>query len=159
MKPLLAIALCLGTAAPLLAQETVPDYKDDRSTPAAVVTSLYNAIDRHEYLRAWSYFAEDSAPEFATFRDGYTDTDKVELRLGDVQSDGAAGSIHSLIPVAIRATQSDGTAKVFTGCYRLTQVQPGAQETPPFRPIQIDDGTLDPTDADFDEAMGRCDAA
>ena len=31
-------------------------YLDDRSTPAAVMLSYFNAINRHEYLRAYSYY-------------------------------------------------------------------------------------------------------
>ena len=151
--PLLPLILI---AAPAVAQETPPDYLDDRSTPESLVTSLYNAIDRHEYLRGWSYFSADSAPDYPTFRDGYATTDGVELRLGEIETDGAAGSIHSLVPVAIRATTEDGEETVFTGCYRLTQVQPAAQDTPPFRPIQIDDGTLSESDEPFETAMGTC---
>ncbi|MCQ0970846.1 hypothetical protein MLD63_10460 [Paracoccus sp. TK19116] len=151
MLPLLALV-----ATPVFAQETVPDYSDDRSTPEALVTSLYNAIDRREYLRGWSYFASETAPDYETFRDGYATTEDVELRIGSVETEGAAGSIHSLVPVAIRATDEGGEATVFTGCYRLTQVQPAAQDTPPFRPIQIDDGTLAESDEPFDTAMGTC---
>src|SRR5260221_5754909 len=31
-------------------------YVDDRSTPAALITSFVNAINRQEYLRAYSYW-------------------------------------------------------------------------------------------------------
>lgn len=157
MPRLLLAALAALLAAPALAAETPPDYVDDRSTPERVITSLYNAIDRHEYLRGWSYFTPETAPDYPAFRDGYAETDRVRLRVGEVQSEGAAGSIHSSVPVALLATGTDGGETVFEGCYRLTQVQPGVQDMPPFRPIQIDGGTLAETATPFDSAMGVCD--
>ncbi|MBK4218178.1 hypothetical protein JJJ17_19800 [Paracoccus caeni] len=165
MRVIPSLILTLSLATPALAQTEPPldntevpsQFIDDRSSPERVVTSLYNAIDRREYLRGWSYFAPDTAPDYDTFRDGYETTEKVELRLGEVHSEGAAGSVYSLVPVALRATDADGTETVFAGCYRLTQVQPAAQDTPPFRPIQIDEGKLDPSDQPFDQAMGTCD--
>lgn len=158
MSRILIAALAAAIALPVLAAEPSDQFIDDRSSPSRVVTSLYNAIDRHEYLRGWSYFAPDGAPPYEEFRDGYAETENVALRIGDVQSEGAAGSIHSSVPVAIEATGTDGGKAVFTGCYLLTQVQPGAQDTPPFRPIQIDSGTLEDSDQPFDEAMGTCEA-
>ena len=44
-------------------------YVDDRSTPRAVIQSLYNAIGTHQYARAWSYFEEPPAADL----DGPTD--------------------------------------------------------------------------------------
>ncbi|WP_410216661.1 hypothetical protein [Paracoccus sp. (in: a-proteobacteria)] len=104
---------------------------------------------------AHSYFAPDTAPDFDTFREGYATTDGVRLRVGTATTDGAAGTIHSLVPVAIEAVTKAGTT-TYVGCYRLSQVQPAAQELPPFRPIRIDEGALTETDAPFDEAMGEC---
>lgn len=147
-------ALSLATTA--AAAQTVPDYIDDRSSARQVVASLYNAVNRHEYLRAWSYFRPETAPESKAFRDGYADTQAVEVKMGEVLTEGAAGSIHSMVPVALHATATDGAETVFTGCYYLTQVQPGNQEVPPFRPIQIDRGELAKSDQAFEEAMGVC---
>ena len=158
MRFALSFCLPLALAAPAQAQAQADAYIDDRSSAERVVVSLYNAINRQEYLRAWSYFQEDTAPPLDDFREGYAETEHVELRIGEVQTEGAAGSIHSLVPVALKAGSPDGIETVFTGCYRLTQVQPGAQETPPFRPIQIDGGTLEQDDTPFDQAMGRCEA-
>lgn len=155
MRPLLALCLALA-APPALAQND--QYIDDRSSPERVVTSLYNAIARHEYLRGWSYFKPDTAPPLDQFIAGYAETDTVALRIGEVQTEGAAGSIHASVPVALKATATDGSETVFAGCYRLTQVQPAAQEEPPFRPIQIDEGSLEETDQPFDSAMGSCEA-
>ena len=46
-----AAALVATTATVSVSQEVAP-YLDDRSTAERVVSSLYNAIDRQEYLRA-----------------------------------------------------------------------------------------------------------
>ncbi|WP_313350456.1 hypothetical protein [Paracoccus sp. (in: a-proteobacteria)] len=156
MRLIIPIALPLVLATLVLAESSGDRFIDDRSSPERVVTSLYNAINRQEYLRAWSYFNAETAPPWDTFRDGYANTAHVELRIGEVQTEGAAGSIHSLVPVALKATDTDQNETVFVGCYRLTQVQPAVQATPPFRPIQIDNGKLEKTNHSFDEAMGQC---
>lgn len=141
------------------AAASLPDYRDDRSTPEAVVSSLYNAIDRKEYLRAWSYFREGpDRPDYQTFVDGYRNTENVRLREGKSTSDGAAGSIFYLLPVAIEAEASDGGRAVFEGCYELRLVQPSIQATPPFEPMGIVKGKLKTTSALFADAMGSCDS-
>ena len=135
-------ALALVLAATAAAAGELPAYLNDRSTPEAVVRSLYNAIERQEYLRAWSYFAEGVAPDPGTFRAGYADTASVELRLGEAAGEGASGSTWWTIPVAIEATSTAGGVRVFAGCYTLSRARPVLQETPPFAPIAIRDGTL-----------------
>lgn len=149
----LALSLTL-LVSPALAESD--KFIDDRSSPERVLTSLYNAINRHEYLRAWSYFSEGAVAPFEAFQEGYRHTAAVELRIGAIASEGTAGSIHSQVPVALRAKAIDGTVAVYVGCYLLTQVQPAVQETPPFRPISINSGTLRPAAAPFEEAMGTC---
>lgn len=130
-----------------------PPYVDDRSDAAAVIRSLYNAINRHEFARAWDYYGETKpAKDFDTFVKGYDGTDTVDVKTGAVSNDGAAGSIFYNIPVAIQATDKKGEAKVFAGCYTLRQVNAQIQE-PPFRPIFIDKGALKPSTADFEDAV------
>src|SRR3569832_2129182 len=70
-------------------------YIDDRSSADAVVRSLYSAINRHEFARAWGYFGDTKpAKDFNAFVKGYAGTDKVELKTGAISEDGAAGSIY-----------------------------------------------------------------
>lgn len=132
------------------------DYIDNRSSAEDIIKSFYNAINRHEYLRAWSYYNKNTAPDYARFRDGYADTESVTLRTGNVRSEGAAGTIYSTVPVAIKAVTEAGTETVFTGCYHIKQVQPAIQDTPPFRPIEIDHGKLTVSKEGFDKSMGIC---
>lgn len=132
-------------------------YQDDRSTPVLLIGSLYNAIDRHEYLRAWSYFSEESGrPDFEAFQKGYETTGGVRLKLGEPVSDGAAGSVFTSVPTVIEATGTDGSVRVFSGCYVTRLVQPANQATPPFVPLQIVKATLRPARTKFDETSGDC---
>lgn len=157
MRLFTPLCLLVLAGSQAFAQTSLPDYSDNRSTAADVVRSLYNAVNRHEYLRGWSYYRPESAPAYRGFADGYADTDQVEIRLGHVTSDGAAGSIHSQVPVALRAISMEGVVTVFEGCYLLTQVQPAIQETPPFRPIMIEVGHMKKSGKTFGKAMGTCD--
>ncbi|OBQ61226.1 DUF1176 domain-containing protein [Mesorhizobium erdmanii] len=139
-----------------LAAGDAPDapYVDDRSSAEAVIRSLYSAINRHEFARAWGYYGDTKpAKDFDTFVKGYDGTDKVEVKTGDVSDEGAAGSIYYNVPVAIQATDKNGQAKVFAGCYTLRQVNAQIQAAPPFDPIHIDKGALKPSTADFEEAV------
>ncbi|WP_062115360.1 hypothetical protein [Aureimonas sp. AU40] len=154
-----ALALCallaLSPAAPAGTQ-TLPDYRDDRSTPEAVIESLYNAINRHEFLRAWSYFRDEpDRPEFESFAKGYADTSRVRLKLGMAEAEGAAGSTYYRVPAVVEATRG-GTAAVFSGCYELRLLQPGAQAEPPFQPMGIVRGNLRQSKASFEEGQGDC---
>src|SRR5438105_1859721 len=67
-------------AQPSASPSTAPTnaYLDDRSSPAAVINSYYNAIAQRQYLRAYSYWEiSDSLPPFATFQQGFADTTAV----------------------------------------------------------------------------------
>ena len=154
MKRLILITSLILTASAAPAQQAV--FQDDRSTPAAVVESLYNAINRHEYLRAYSYFASDRIGDYEMFKAGYADTDHVDLHLAPPQTEGAAGTTYTMLPVVIRATRTDGTQSIFAGCYAVSQVSPSIQDQPPYIPIRIIKGTLAATDANFDDATGHC---
>jgi len=139
------------------AEVRIPDYSDNRSSAADVVQSLYNAINRQEYLRAYSYYSYGSLGLYDWFAQGYADTAQVDLRIGQVTSEGAAGTLHHAVPVALQATDLKGKATVFIGCYRVTEVQASVQATPPFQPIEIEKGSLTVTKAPFATAMGTCD--
>jgi hypothetical protein len=135
------------------AHATDAPYVDDRTDATAVVRSLYSAINRHEFSRAWSYFGETKpAKDFDTFVKGYDGTDAVEVKTGAVSEDGAAGSIYYAVPVAIRAKAKDGSEKIFAGCYTVRQVNAQIQE-PPFDPIHIEKGELKAATAAFDDAV------
>jgi hypothetical protein len=113
-------------------------YLDDRSGPSQVIRSLFNAINRKEYVRAYSYW-EPGSPQLPTFDDfqgGYADTDSVSVTLGEALADAGAGQLHYRLPVALTATTTSGTQS-FVGCYVLHLAQPAIQGVPPFQPLAI----------------------
>lgn len=116
-------------------------YQDDRSSAAALVRSLYNAINRHEYARAFDYFSTPPAKTYESYQAGFADTDQVDVLVGNVSSDGAAGSVYYSVPTAIKSRDSKGNAKYFAGCYTVRAVNGSIQE-PPYRPLQIEKGVL-----------------
>ena len=48
--------------------------------------------------------------------------------------------------------ETDGSQQVFAGCYTLRQVDAQIQE-PPFRPIVIEEGRLEPSAAELADAL------
>jgi hypothetical protein len=147
------LILVLSAGAAASAQPVEAPYLDNRSDAAAVVKSLYNAINRHEYARAWDYFGDTKpAGDFDTFVKGYENTQSVEVETGAVSEEGAAGSVFFSVPVAIRAIGADKSEKIFSGCYTLRQLNAGAQE-PPFTPIRIEQGELKLTGEAFEKAV------
>lgn len=58
---------------------------------------------------------------------GFTQTARVELVVGEVQSEGAAGSVYTTVPVVLFAHQQDGLRKAFCGTYELRR-----SNLPPF---------------------------
>jgi hypothetical protein len=128
-------------AGPALASE--PQYVDDRSTAVAVIQSFYNAIDRKEYTRAWSYYEDgQGVAKFGAFQKGYADTDTVSIAFGPVAQEGAAGSTYYTVPVSLDAVSSSGKHSYFAGCYTLRLANPAIQAEPPFRPLHIVEGHL-----------------
>jgi hypothetical protein len=145
MRISLATFALLALAMPALAQDE-PAYLDDRSTPEAVISSYYNAINRAEYARAYSYFDPDNAPDYDPWQSGYSGTSHVEISFGQSAQEGAAGSTYWTLPVKLDVTSTGEQHAYFAGCYTLRLVQPAIQ-SPPFKPLHIVEGKLAKTDA------------
>jgi hypothetical protein len=132
-------------------------YIDNRSDPVSVLQSLYNAINRQEYVRAYSYWGSGNGGQgvahFEQFAQGYSDTLSVALSVGPVGGSGAAGSYYYLVPVVLRATKVDGTVWTFAGCYTLHQTNPDIPAEPPYPPMSIDSADVQPA-ADSTELAG-----
>jgi hypothetical protein len=159
MKPiqLLAAASLLASApyAPALAQDA-STYLDDRSSPSQLIKSLYNAINRKEFGRAYSYFSTPPAASFEAYEEGFAATEQVELLAGVPFEDPGAGTIHYTLPVAIRSTDTAGESRVFAGCYTLRLSSPSAQTTP-YTPLIIDEGKLEPAEGELRDVLPeRC---
>lgn len=117
-------------------------YFDDRSSPVQVLRSLFNAINRKEYARAYTYWEPGAkVASFDDFQNGYVNTVFVALQTGAVQSDAGAGQFHYSIPVTLKARANDGSNQTFVGCYFLHLANPELQ-SPPFNPLAITSATV-----------------
>ncbi|MGE6784984.1 hypothetical protein ACQKGL_20930 [Ensifer adhaerens] len=136
----------------VLAQESVA-YVDDRSDGAALVHSLYNAINRKEYARAYGYFGDKKpAGSFKSFTSGYERTVSVEVKVGKVKTEAGAGSIYSAVPVAVKSVEKRGRVRFFAGCYVTRIINPSLQ-VPPFTPYQIEAARLREVKGPLDQAL------
>ena len=119
--------LPVGNALPGLAADD--NYIDDRSNAAALVRSLYNAVSRKEYGRAWDYFGDQKpAKTFDKFVEGYADTERVDVATGGDQR-GRCGRQHVLSgrrSPSRRPTRT-ATRSVFAGCYTARLANPQIQ--------------------------------
>ncbi len=124
------------------------NYLDERSDPSLVLRSFYNALNRHEYLRAYSYWKDASAAlgTFTNFEAQYQNLSSVEFVAGESVEDAGAGQRHYLVPVVARLTWKDSTVQTLQGCYTLHISLPGIQATPPFNPLGIRESNLTAAD-------------
>lgn len=115
------------------------DYDDDRSNAESLMESFVNALNRKEYLRAYSYWdmdAEGLAP-FEDFAAGYAETKAVKLLVGEIGGDAGAGNFYYTVPVTMEVLTTTDENQIFVGCYLLHLSNPGVQGTPPFQPLAI----------------------
>lgn len=152
MKAAMALFLVLAAGLPTTTNARAADYLDDRSDAKTLVRSLYNAINRKEYARAYGYFAEPPADNVEAYAEGFENTESVELLTGASAEEGAAGSVFTTLPVAIRAAMSDGGEKVFAGCYTTRLANPQTQADS-FKPLMIEEGALEPADGPLEAAL------
>jgi len=146
------LSVLLGLGVCVTSSSAEDAYIDDRSTPETLVKSLYNAVNRKEYARAWSYFSAKPAANLEAYAEGYKDTASVEVLTGSPGEEGAAGSVFYALPVSIRATDAGGSEKVFAGCYTLRLANPQVQGEE-FMPLHIETAKLAPSDRSLVEAL------
>ncbi|MFN8473094.1 MAG: hypothetical protein U0822_12975 [Anaerolineae bacterium] len=119
-------------------------YLDNRSDGVEVVRSLFNAVNRREYARAYGYW-QPNAPQlqpFDQFQQGYANTQSVQLTTGTPTQDVGAGQTYFRVPVTLVSQLTNGTTQTFVGCYQLHLGSPSAQAVPPFQPIAIQKATI-----------------
>ncbi len=155
MRAIAVVAAGLSIASPAMAADT--PYLDDRSDPAGLIKSLYNAIERKEYARAWSYFSEKPAASLEAYAEGYADTDSVRVAIGIPSAHDSDGTQFYYVPVAIEASSADGDAQTYGGCYELRLADPQSQDED-FAPLHIADGKLASASGGLHDAMpATCD--
>jgi hypothetical protein len=117
-------------------------YIDDRGGPLEVLQSLFNALNRREYARAYDYWENQAAlGSFADYQQGYAATQSIQWAWGAVQTEGAAGQLYWSVPVTLKVKTASGN-QLFVGCYRLHLSQPGIQSAPPYHPLGIISASL-----------------
>ena len=115
-----------------------PPFYEDRTEAVGVVKSFYNAINRKEYERAYSYFegapnpAPSLAPSYDKFVAGYATTVSVTLAYGKESPGAAAGSLYDTLPVLITARHTDGSTHAFsTSCSSMNRTNSSAVNSRP----------------------------
>jgi hypothetical protein len=118
------------------------NYIDNRSGAVEVISSLINAINHKEYVRAYSYWENPSVHpgNYDIYAAGFNDTQAITATFGAVISDAGAGQFHYQIPVAEVVQTTGGTTQTFVGCYTLHISNPGIQGALPFNPLGITTG-------------------
>ncbi len=100
---------------------SIPSYASQDS-PADLLASYYNAINRQEYQRAYGYWETPPNP-YDQFVQGYADTASVQLIVQPpTLIDAGAGNLHAAIPTVLVATRRDGSQQRFDGCYTTHKV-------------------------------------
>jgi len=133
-----------ATPAPAANDISQNRYLDDRSDAVQVIRSLFNAVNRQEYLRAYSYWESNAQglPSFDNFQQGYANTQSVQLTTGTVTGDAGAGQRYYSVPVTLVSTTTANATETFVGCYVLHLGLPDAQGVPPYKGIGIRSATV-----------------
>jgi hypothetical protein len=107
-----------------------PVTPDDVAAALAVIHGYYDAVNARHPAVAYTYWADNgeaSGQRYAAFAEGYETTRSVSIATGEPEMGAAAGSIYASIPVALVATQEDGSVRAFCGSYTLRR-----SNIPPF---------------------------
>ena len=141
--------------ASVLAQET--PYLDDRSSPQTLIASYFNALNSHDFARAWLYWDNEiEGTNFEDFVEGYTGVEAIEFKLGHPNSEGAAGSIFTQVPYAMMTLDADGWTKTYQGCF-LTRIATPNIQSPPYLGLHFWEGYLTPVKEKFEDvSLGEC---
>jgi hypothetical protein len=114
-------------------------YIDSRSDPVALIYSFWNALNRQEYARAYSYFEAPAIfpGPYITFKNGYLDTMNVSGAITAPEKLAATGNWYWKVPVTLNAKTKSGVPQAFVGCYIIHQSDPALCVSPPFNPMGI----------------------
>ena len=149
--PYIFALFCMFTLNGVHAEET--RYLDDRSTPASVITSYVNALNSHQYARAWSYGDhEGTSDNYEDLLDQFDGVERVDFRLRKAFAEGAAGSTFTKIPMVMVHYLQDGGELVFSGCITTRMVAPEIQAVP-FEPLHIWESALVLAKENFESAQ------
>jgi hypothetical protein len=119
------------------------NYIDDRSTPSQVIVSFYNAINRKEYLRAYSYYTDPATTlgSYTSFANGYNATASVDLVFGQITGDPGMSQVYYTVPVILKATSTTNSLTNYSACYVVHETNPDVYGAPPISPMGIAQGS------------------
>lgn len=133
----------LGLLGTQIRQPEITPIISDRLSALGLINSYYNALNRNEFPRAYSYWTApgtgptSTPPDYNSFVNGYANTASSGLSVGAIQSEGAAGTIYYRVPVVLIATQKNGAIQRYFGCYLLKQINVVVDNVPPPHSITI----------------------
>lgn len=126
-------------------------YIDNRSDAAELVRSFYNAIDRREFARAWSYFGDKKpAKDVAELARSFEGASRVEVMVGTMSTvEDAKGSDHRVsASIVVKSKNADKykdswpdkdpDEKNFTGCITVHLAKSSDGSFVPMRIEQLD---------------------
>ena len=155
LRTLVAAVAMLLLAAPAFAEDE--PYLDDRSEPQTLALSSLNAINRHEYARAYQYLSPYIAPDYEAWVVTFDDVEQVTATFGELGGQGGAGDIYYGLPVTLDYTHADGQHHIAKGCISIVWQLPHDVE-PPYRPMFISALLLETVDPANPEATrAECD--
>jgi hypothetical protein len=134
-------------------------YLDDRSNPIALISSYFNAVNRKEYLRAYSYWGNPQTHlgTLASFTSGYANTASVSLVFGAVLSIRSRQSYYT-VPVRLKGISTNSVRSDFAACYVVHISNPSFFGAPPIVPMAIDKGIAKSVSASAADASVLADA-
>jgi hypothetical protein len=145
---------------PITREDAQSPYLDNRSDPVMTLLSMFNAIARKEYDRAYSYWynpgVSPDLQSFEEFQQDNKDTVSIDATFGSVVSETSAGQIYYKVPAALKVQTMGGQTQTFVGCYTLHLTQPATQATSPFEPLGIRSASVKQVanDANLSTLMG-----
>jgi len=115
---LAGILLMLAGCGPISAADSTSP-----TSAVAWIRGYYKAIDEHRYRDAYAHWEQGgraSGKSFDEFREGFGETERVEVTVGTPGPIGAAaGSRYIEVPVRIAARTRAGAQQKFSGSYTL----------------------------------------
>lgn len=118
-------------------------FIDDHSNPIQLIRSYYNSINRHEYVRAYSYWNGNNQP-YPAFEKGFATTAEVKISTGIITGGPAAGTTYYSLPIVLNATDMVGKTQLFVGFYEIALSNPANYGAPPILPMHINKGFVQP---------------
>lgn len=129
-------------------------FVDSRSTPEGIISSFWNALNRQEYSRAYSYFEAPAIfpGPYITFKTGYLETRNVSGAITPPEKLAATGNWYWKVPVIMRSETKNGIQQAYVGCYIVHQSDPQLYMSPPFAPMGIQKARFEELNSSADKS-------